>query len=59
MGKWQAEIKAQPKQFKCLISATVIFDADSLEEAEEQADAYASRLGMYDSADVDSLHEMG
>jgi len=56
--RWQAEIIARPKRFKSLVRATVIFDADNFEDAEEQAGAYCDRLGAYDSADVDSLHEV-
>lgn len=58
MTTWKTEIKVQDKHFRSLHSATVIFEADSFEDAEEQASAYADRLGMYDSADVDSLHEI-
>jgi hypothetical protein len=57
MSTWCAEIKTGPKPHKCLISATVVFQAGSFDEAEEQANAYAERLGLYDSAEVDSLYE--
>lgn len=55
---WEAEIIARPKHFKCLIRASVIFEADTDEDAAELADAYAQRLGQYDAADVDSLQEI-
>lgn len=55
---WEAHIIARPKHFKCLIRATVIFESDTDEDAAELADAYASRLGQYDAADVDSLQEV-
>lgn len=58
MSYWTAEIKARPKHFKCLISATVTFEAEDFEAAEELADAYCDRLGKYDAADVDSLYEL-
>ena len=58
MSRWQAEIIARPKHFRCLIRASVIFEAEDNDAAKEQAEAYADRLGMYDAADVDALFEI-
>lgn len=59
MALYEAKIIARPKYFRCLVRATVVFNAANSDDADEQAQAYADRLGMYDAADVDSVHEIG